>query len=132
MATGPLLEPDIGVSGNGGGLQAGVEVKKQENRGNLGTSREALMASRAGPRDFCDSESQKSPRFSCFFTLLQLTALPRFQTPLCPVPEATRIRAEKLPLCGEHGGSSGLWRAAWDCAGDFSAMRRRCDPLASQ
>ena len=33
MAKGPLLEPDIGVSGNGGGLQAGVEVKKQENRG---------------------------------------------------------------------------------------------------
>ncbi|MEE0200362.1 MAG: hypothetical protein U0I51_07425, partial [Muricomes sp.] len=33
--------------------------KKKETRGNLGTSREALMASRAGPRDFCDSESQK-------------------------------------------------------------------------
>ena len=31
------------------------------------------MASRAGARNFCDSESQKLPRFSFFFTLLQLT-----------------------------------------------------------
>ena len=30
--------------------------KKKETRGHLGSSREALMASRAGPRDFCDSE----------------------------------------------------------------------------
>lgn len=63
-------------------------VKKQENRGSLDTSRKALMASRAGSRNFCDSESQKLPRFSCFFTLLQLTAIPRFQTPLCPLPKA--------------------------------------------
>ena len=63
-------------------------VKKQENRGSLDTSRKALMASRAGSWNFCDSESQKLPRFSCFFTLLQLTAIPRFQTPLCPLPKA--------------------------------------------
>ncbi len=45
------------------------KVKKQETQGNLDTSPEALIrASRAGSRDFCDSESQKSPWVSCFFT----------------------------------------------------------------
>ena len=56
-------------------------VKKQENRGSLDTSRKALMASRAGSRNFCDSESQKLPRFSFFFTLLQLTTEPTLPNP---------------------------------------------------
>ncbi|EGB91302.1 hypothetical protein HMPREF0240_03732 [Clostridium sp. D5] len=43
-------------------------VKKKVSRGNLDTSPEALMASRAGSRENCDSESQFSPRLTFFFT----------------------------------------------------------------
>ena len=64
------------------------KVKKQENRGNfcdseshkfLDPAREAIRASR---------DVSRLPRFSCFFTLRQLTVIPRFQTTLCPLPKA--------------------------------------------
>ena len=62
-------QPDIGRFGDGVMAVSRSKVKKQETQGNLDTSPEALIrASRAGSRDFCDSESQKSPWVSCFFT----------------------------------------------------------------
>lgn len=64
------------------------KVKKQENRGNFCDfeSQKFLDPAREAIRAFRDVS--RLPRFSCFFTLLQLTVIPRFQTPLCPLPKA--------------------------------------------
>ena len=55
--------------------------KKEGKPGRPGHITRSLMASRAGARNFCDSESQKLPRFSFFFTLLQLTTEPTLPNP---------------------------------------------------
>ena len=48
--------------------------KKTADRGNLDTSPKALMALRAGSREYCNSELQYSPLSAVFFPQLHLTA----------------------------------------------------------
>ena len=81
-----------GVAGNGLWSVSWSRAKWKKNQGNLATSREAWMASRAEARDCCDSESQQSPWFFFHFTQLQLTdhkTLPA--TPIFPQSQAGRI-----------------------------------------
>ena len=60
------------------------------------------MASRAGARNFCDSESQKLPRFSFFFTLLQLTTEPTLPNP--PISVSSGGRRSMRCTAGEFRG----------------------------
>ena len=97
------------------------KVKNQETQGNLDTSPEALIrASRAGSRDFCDSESQKSPWVSFFFTLLRLTARPML--PDTPMSGSGGWVHQGGPssFTGGTGGGSGWELAARGDMGIFS------------
>ena len=62
------------MAGNGMGAVSWSRGKKTADRGNLDTSPKALMALRAGSREYCNSELQYSPLSAVFFPQLQLTA----------------------------------------------------------
>ena len=69
-----------------------------------------MGASRAGSRDSFDSVSKESPRFSFYFTLLPLTAIPMLPPPLCPVPAAGSSDREKILWEALGGAVDGEWR----------------------
>ena len=62
------------MAGNGMGAVSWSRGKKTADRGNLDTSPKALMALRAGSREYCNSELQYSPLSAVFFPQLHLTA----------------------------------------------------------
>ena len=62
------------MAGNGIGAVIWSKGKKNAARGDLDTSPKALMALRAGSREYCNSELQYSLLSAVFFPQLHLTA----------------------------------------------------------